>query len=67
MQASAGNAFQQGVVEMCSNKRPDFSEFLDNLKKPMPLTRKAGLYLRNNLLKIRKLQSCCGNHGQPGC
>ena len=38
---------------MCSNKKPDLKEFLDNLKKPMPLTRKTGLYIRNSLLKIR--------------
>jgi hypothetical protein len=21
----------------------------------------------NNLIKLRKHQRCCGNHGQPGC
>jgi hypothetical protein len=21
----------------------------------------------NSLIKLRKHQSCCGNHGQPGC
>ncbi len=52
---------------MCSNKKPDLKESLDNLKKPMPLSKKAGLFLRNNLLKIRKMQSCCGNYGEPGC
>ncbi|MFP4083622.1 MAG: hypothetical protein ACOCPS_01400 [Desulfonatronovibrio sp.] len=52
---------------MCQGRKPDLKEFLDNLKKPMPLTRKTGLYFRNNLLKIIRLKSCCGNHGQPGC
>ncbi len=52
---------------MCSNRKPDLKEFLDNLKKPMPFPLKARLYLRNNLLKIKNLQSCCGNHGEPGC
>ncbi len=53
---------------MCSgNEKPDLKDFISNLKKPMPLSEKAGLYLRNNFLKIRKLQSCCGNHGEPGC
>ncbi len=22
---------------------------------------------RNNWIKLRRLDSCCGNHGQPGC
>lgn len=22
---------------------------------------------RNHLIKLRHLQGCCGNHGQPGC
>ncbi len=52
---------------MCSNKKPDLKDFMGNLKKPMPFTRKLGLYFRNNLLKIKSLQSCCGNHGEPGC
>jgi hypothetical protein len=52
---------------MCSDNKPDLREFLDNLKKPMPLSKKARLYLRNNLLKIRRLRSCCGNYGEPGC
>ena len=25
------------------------------------------LYVRNMLLKARRLSLCCGNHGQPGC
>jgi len=52
---------------MCSDNKPDLRDFLDNLKKPMPLSKKARLYLRNNLLKIRRLRSCCGNYGEPGC
>ena len=52
---------------MCSDNKPDLREFLDNLRKPGPSAHKAAKFLRNNLLKINKLQSCCGNHGQPGC
>jgi hypothetical protein len=52
---------------MCSNKKPELKDFMANMNKPMPFTRKAGLFIRNNLLKIKNLQSCCGNHGEPGC
>jgi hypothetical protein len=33
----------------------------------MPLGRKLRLLITNNLIKIKTRQSCCGNHGQPGC
>jgi len=32
-----------------------------------PLPTKVGLFVRNNLHKLRTGSSCCGNHGQPGC
>ena len=28
---------------------------------------KARMAATNTLIKLRNLQSCCGNHGQPGC
>ncbi|MFO8033079.1 MAG: hypothetical protein R6U22_11095 [Desulfohalobiaceae bacterium] len=52
---------------MCHKEKPNWKEFLHNLRQPMPFYQKAGLYLRNNLLKLIRLRSCCGNHGQPGC
>ena len=33
----------------------------------MPFGRKLRLLIANNLIKIKTRQSCCGNHGQPGC
>lgn len=33
----------------------------------MPLGRKLWLILRNNALKVRRRQSCCGHPGEPGC
>ncbi len=33
----------------------------------LPFTAKLQLTLRNNLIKLRKGQSCCGNYGEPGC
>lgn len=41
--------------------------FLTNLSVPMPLWRKVLLLLRNNALKVVRLQSCCGHPGEPGC
>jgi hypothetical protein len=53
---------------MCSEQRHGTpQETLENLRQPMPITRKLRLVLRNNLIKLRTRQSCCGNHGQPGC
>lgn len=42
-------------------------EILKNLRKPMPFGRKLRLFLRNNLIKIRTVSTCCGNYGEPGC
>ncbi|HZQ59111.1 MAG TPA: hypothetical protein VFA84_13810 [Acidimicrobiales bacterium] len=32
-----------------------------------PFGTKLRMVVSNNLIKIRKRQDCCGNHGQPGC
>lgn len=42
-------------------------DFSDNLRTPMPLSRKAYLVLRNNWIKIRTGSTCCGHPGEPGC
>jgi len=52
---------------MCENKSPNLKDFVGNLKKPMPLSKKLALVLKNNALKLVRLRSCCGNHGRPGC
>ena len=52
---------------MCSDKKPNIHDVVDNLKKPMPLSQKVGSILKNNLLKIVRRQSCCGHPGEPGC
>ncbi len=52
---------------MCQDKRPDLKSFLSNLGQPMPFSKKARMYLKNNLLKLKRLKSCCGNPGEPGC
>ncbi len=43
------------------------SEAMQLLRQPMPLGRKIYLVLRNNWLKIRRGESCCGHDGEPGC
>lgn len=34
---------------------------------PLPFGGKLKLAIRNNFVKLRKRQSCCGHHGEPGC
>ena len=45
---------------------PDFRDYIENWRTPMPLRDKLA-YTRNNLLKRLRGTACCGNHGQPGC
>lgn len=53
---------------MCDKKeKPDVKKAVGNLAKPMPLTRKLTLLLKNNARKVRHLKTCCGHPGEPGC
>lgn len=54
---------------MCEEEktRPSPRAFFTNLAGPEPLTRKLRLLLRNNWLKLKYLQNCCGHPGEPGC
>jgi hypothetical protein len=54
---------------MCKHnqKHPNPRDFIANLGGPLSWTEKISLAVRNNLLKIMKLQNCCGNSGEPGC
>lgn len=52
---------------MCEQKRPSAKAVIANLKVQMPISKKILLFIRNNLIKIIKLQSCCGHPGEPGC
>ena len=47
--------------------RPSIRDFLTNLSGPMPFWEKVSLLLRNNAVKIKKRQDCCGHAGEPGC
>jgi hypothetical protein len=52
---------------MCANNRPDSKAVMENLKKPMPVGKKAVYIIKNTFLKIINLKSCCGHQGEPGC
>ncbi|HYN89364.1 MAG TPA: hypothetical protein VER55_12575 [Ardenticatenaceae bacterium] len=41
--------------------------FLTNLDQPMPLREKAYKLTRNLWRRVVLRQTCCGNHGEPGC
>lgn len=47
--------------------KPTPRSFFTNLRAPMPWPKKLWLLLRNNWIKIRRGQSCCGHPGEPGC
>lgn len=52
---------------MCADKRPNMSDVLKNLRKPMPLGDKLRLFMSSMKERLAKRQACCGHHGQPGC
>ena len=50
-----------------SKRRPSMRAVFTNMKVKMPLRRKLYLVFRNNWIKIRTRQNCCGHLGEPGC
>jgi hypothetical protein len=48
-------------------KKPSPRLFLANLRVDMPWRDKIRLLFRNNWIKIRNVQNCCGHPGEPGC
>jgi hypothetical protein len=48
-------------------RRPSIRDFFTNLSGPMPIKDKIRLLLRNNFIKIKNRQDCCGHPGEPGC
>jgi hypothetical protein len=52
---------------MARKDRPEAESVVANLKVQMPLGKKLKLLLRNNFIKISKLQNCCNHPGEPGC
>ena len=52
---------------MCEEKNPDIRAFFSNLSGPEPLNWKIKHMLRNNFLKLKTRENCCGHPGEPGC
>jgi len=53
---------------MCAQKKkPNVKDVVSNISKPMPLTKKISLLLKNNTYKLLNFKSCCGHPGEPGC
>jgi len=50
-----------------ARKCPSIRVAFTNMKVKMPLRRKLYLLFRNNWIKIRTRQDCCGHLGEPGC
>ena len=49
-------------------KRPSFRESMKNFwSSDLPFAERVRLTLKNNAIKARRGQNCCGNHGEPGC
>jgi hypothetical protein len=47
--------------------KPSPRDFISNLSIRLPWREKIRLLLKNNLLKLKKRQNCCGHPGEPGC
>jgi hypothetical protein len=47
--------------------RPSPIDFIANLRSTMRWKEKIVLIIKNNLIKIKTLQNCCGHAGEPGC
>ncbi len=43
------------------------SSFLTNMDQPMPAHEKVSKLTRNLWRRVVLRQTCCGNHGEPGC
>ena len=50
---------------MCASGRPNLKSAMDNLRQTLPLRKKVSLFIKNSLIKITGLKSCCGHRGQP--
>ena len=55
------------ITGIMSEKKELKYAFASNLLVPMTLGQKLKRVLFNNWTKMRRLRSCCGNYGQPGC
>jgi hypothetical protein len=56
-----------GSLMCAKNKKPTVKDTVSNLAKPMPLTKKLSLFIKNNTYKLLNFKNCCGHPGEPGC
>ena len=48
--------------------RPSLRAFFTNWRESkLPVHKKLALTFRNQWIRVRKRQSCCGHLGEPGC
>jgi len=53
---------------MCAKKKkPTVKDAVSNLAKPMPLSKKLSMFVKNNSYKRLNLKNCCGHPGETGC
>jgi len=61
------NRHANGGTSMCNPERSGPTPFIQNLRMPMPISKKLRLIGRNNWIKVSRMQTCCGHPGEPGC
>jgi hypothetical protein len=54
---------------MCQEEktRPSLRAIFTNLQGPEPWSQKLRMLFKNNWIKLRNFQNCCGHLGEPGC
>ncbi|MDE2966107.1 MAG: hypothetical protein OXS30_01285 [Chloroflexota bacterium] len=52
---------------MPKHPRPTIGDTITNLRRS--IGRRHAIYglIKNNLIKMRNVDNCCGNYGDPGC
>jgi hypothetical protein len=53
---------------MSKKDRPSVGAGMKNWRNSdLPFAKKFAVMMKNELIKARKLQNCCGHPGEPGC
>jgi hypothetical protein len=54
-------------MSQAERPRPSPRAFITNLTGREPWSEKLRLLIRNNWIKLKNFQDCCGHPGEPGC
>jgi hypothetical protein len=54
-------------IEEAPMVRPSPKDFVANMRRKMPWREKLRLIIKNNFIKLKTRQNCCGHPGEPGC